>query len=83
MESCRDANANDISCDESINGRVDIGDPVKDSGELDVDLLHAFDSYVEDIRDGLIISRMVNDSIIRGMVNAVEQEAADKIAQKE
>ncbi|KAK8496281.1 hypothetical protein V6N12_003451 [Hibiscus sabdariffa] len=83
MESCRDANANDISCDESINGRVDIGDPVKDSGELDVDLLHAFDSYVEDISDGLIISRMVNDSIIRGMVNAVEQEAADKIAQKE
>ncbi|KAL4291461.1 hypothetical protein GQ457_14G011510 [Hibiscus cannabinus] len=83
MESCRDANANDISCDESINGRVDIGDPVKDSGELDVDLLHAFDSYVEDISDGLIISRMVNDSIIRGMINAVEQEAADKIAHKE
>ncbi|GMI93205.1 hypothetical protein like AT2G34730 [Hibiscus trionum] len=83
MESCRDANARAISyCDESIRV-VGIDDPVNDGGELDVDFLHDFDSYVEDIRDRLIISRMVNDSIIRGMVNAVEQEAADRIAQKE
>ncbi|KAK8500310.1 hypothetical protein V6N12_068798 [Hibiscus sabdariffa] len=83
MEICRDASASAISyCDKSIDV-VGIDDPVKDSGELDVDFLHDFDSYVEDIRDRLIISRMVNDSIIRGMVNAVEQEAADRIAQKE
>ncbi|GMI77448.1 hypothetical protein like AT2G34730 [Hibiscus trionum] len=84
MESCRDANVSVISgCDESIHAAVDIGGSVKDSGEPDVDFLHDFDSYVEDIRDRLIISRMVNDSIIRGMVNAVEQDAADRIAQKE
>ncbi|KAE8664569.1 Early endosome antigen, putative isoform 2 [Hibiscus syriacus] len=73
MESCRDATASAISCcNESIHA-AGLACPVKDSGELDVDFLHDFDSYVEDIRDGLIVSRMVNDSIIKGMVNAVEQ----------
>ncbi|XP_017649539.1 WPP domain-associated protein isoform X1 [Gossypium arboreum] len=84
MESCIDANSSAVSCcDESVHGTASVGDPIKDSGELDVDFLNEFDLYVEDIKDGLVVSRMVNDSIIRGMVNAVEQEAADRIAQKE
>ncbi|XWS11526.1 hypothetical protein CRYUN_Cryun37aG0006000 [Craigia yunnanensis] len=84
MESCRDVNSSVVSrCDASIHGLVHIGNTVKDSEELDVDFLNEFDSYVEDIKDRLTISRMVSDSVIRGMVNAVEQEAADRIAQKE
>ncbi|XWS18012.1 hypothetical protein CRYUN_Cryun32bG0005700 [Craigia yunnanensis] len=84
MESYRDVNASVVSrCDASVHGFVHIGDTVKDCEELDVDFLNEFDSYVEDIKDRLTISRMVNDSVISGMVNAVEQEAADKIAQKE
>ncbi|XP_022723511.1 WPP domain-associated protein-like [Durio zibethinus] len=84
MESCRDVNASFIShCDASNHGLVHTGDAVKDTEELDVDFLDEFDLYVEDIKDRLTISRMVSDSVIRGMVNAVEQEAADRIAQKE
>ncbi|XP_007022891.2 PREDICTED: WPP domain-associated protein [Theobroma cacao] len=84
MESCRDVNASVVSCcDASINGSVHIGDTIKEGEELDVDFLNEFDSYVEDINDRLTVSRLVSDSVIRGMVNAVEQEAADRIAQKE
>ncbi|XVE91036.1 hypothetical protein DITRI_Ditri20bG0123800 [Diplodiscus trichospermus] len=84
MDSCRDENSSVISCsDASIHGLLQIGNTSKDSEELDVDFLNEFDSYVEDIKDRLTISRMVSDSVIRGMVSAVEQEAADRIAQKE
>ncbi|XVE89369.1 hypothetical protein DITRI_Ditri19aG0196300 [Diplodiscus trichospermus] len=84
MDSCGDENASIVSgCDASIHGLVSTGDAVKDSEELDVDFLNEFDSYVEDIKDRLTISRMVSDSVIRGMVSAVEKEAADRIAQKE
>ncbi|XP_021298406.1 WPP domain-associated protein isoform X2 [Herrania umbratica] len=84
MESCKDVNARVVSCcDASVNGSVHIGDNIKEDEELDVDFLNEFDSYVEDIKDRLTISRLVSDSVIRGMVNAVEQEAADRIAQKE
>lgn len=47
------------------------------------EILENLDSYFQDIDDGLTISRMVSDSVIRGMVNAVKQEADEKIAQKE
>ncbi|XVF23095.1 hypothetical protein REPUB_Repub13aG0008500 [Reevesia pubescens] len=80
MDNFRDVNDSVVS---SIHGLVHIGDTVEDSEELDVEFLEEFDSYVEDIKDRLTISRMVSDSVIRGMVNAVEQEAADRIAQKE
>ncbi|XVF26347.1 hypothetical protein REPUB_Repub14bG0008200 [Reevesia pubescens] len=84
IESCMDVNASVVSgCDPSIHGLVHIADTVKESEELDVDFLNEFDSYVEDIKDRLTISRMVSDSVIRGMVNAVEQEAAYRISQKE
>ncbi|KAB1222820.1 WPP domain-associated protein [Morella rubra] len=47
------------------------------------ELLEDLDSYLDDINDRLTISRMVSDSVIRGMVTAVKQEADEKIAQKE
>ncbi|XP_059666463.1 WPP domain-associated protein-like [Cornus florida] len=55
----------------------------KESENLGDHLLEGLDSYLEDIDDRLTISRMVTDSVIRGMVNAVEQEAAEKISAKE
>lgn len=56
---------------------------VPNSGNLEVDLLEDLDSYLEDINDRLTISRMVSDSVIRGMVEAVEKMAEQKIAAKE
>lgn len=47
------------------------------------DIIDDLDSYMEDINDRLTISRMVSESIIRGMVNAVSQEAAQVVAAKE
>ncbi|KAK3016131.1 hypothetical protein RJ639_007674, partial [Escallonia herrerae] len=46
-------------------------------------LVEEIDLYWDDINDRLMISRMVSDSVIKGMVNAVEEEAAEKIAAKE
>ncbi|KNA23099.1 hypothetical protein SOVF_027910 [Spinacia oleracea] len=62
---------NDGSCD--THETKNLGD----------DLIDDLDSYMEDINDRLTISRMVNDSIIRGMVNAVSQEAAEVVGAKE
>lgn len=56
---------------------------VRESENLGVDLLEDLDSYLEDINDRLVISRMVSDSVIKGMVKAVEQRAEEKIAVKE
>lgn len=56
---------------------------VRESENLGVDLLEDLDSYWEDINDRLMISRMVSDSVIKGMVKAVEQRAEEKIAAKE
>ncbi|XP_042520688.1 WPP domain-associated protein-like isoform X2 [Macadamia integrifolia] len=55
----------------------------KESENLRSDLLEDLDSYLEDIDDRLTISRIVNDSVIKGMVNAVTEESAEKIAMKE
>jgi hypothetical protein len=55
------------------NGSEDLGDV----------LLENLDSYLDDINDRLTISRMVSNAVIKGMVNALEQEAAEKIAAKE
>ncbi|GLT35707.1 hypothetical protein SLA2020_101350 [Shorea laevis] len=67
----------------SINESVQLSNGVKENEDLDLDIVNDLGSYLEHFIDRLTISRMVNDAIIRGMVNAVEQEAADKIAQKE
>ncbi|KAG5255462.1 WPP domain-associated protein [Salix suchowensis] len=62
---------------------VQLMDDGEEGENLGVDLLNDLDLYLEDIKDRLTISRMVSDSVIKGMVCAFEQEAAQKIAQKE
>lgn len=67
------------SCDDLMQ----TGEGVKESENLGVNLLADLDSYLQDVNDRLTISRMVSDSVIKGMVTAVTQEAVEKIAQKE
>ncbi|KAJ4870973.1 WPP domain-associated protein [Raphanus sativus] len=62
---------------------VEVNGVPKENENLNVDFLEDFDSYWDDVNDRLIISRVVNDSILKGMVTAIESEAAEKIAQKE
>ncbi|KAK9936928.1 hypothetical protein M0R45_013748 [Rubus argutus] len=64
-------------------GSMQLSNNVKENDNLDVELLEDFDSYMQDVNDRLTISRMVSDSVIKGMVNAVTEEAAEKISQKE
>ncbi|TQE12057.1 hypothetical protein C1H46_002451 [Malus baccata] len=69
---------------ESCNGdSVQLSNDVKENDNRDLDLLQDLDSYWEEISDRLTISRMVSDSVIKGIVNAVTNDAAEKIAQKE
>ncbi|XP_020571258.1 WPP domain-associated protein-like [Phalaenopsis equestris] len=46
-------------------------------------LLDDFDNYVDEINDRLTVSRLVTDSVIKGIVNAVIEESTEKIALKE
>ncbi|XP_011039808.1 PREDICTED: WPP domain-associated protein-like isoform X2 [Populus euphratica] len=62
---------------------VQLMDDGEENENLGVDLLNDLDLYLEDIKDRLTISRLVSDSVIKGIVSAVEQEAALKIAEKE
>lgn len=55
----------------------------KESMNLSEDILQDLDLYWDDINDRLLVSRMVSDSVIKGMVGAVEQEATEKITAKE
>ncbi|KAK4770954.1 hypothetical protein SAY87_031486 [Trapa incisa] len=50
---------------------------------LDVNIVDNLDSCIDDINYQIANSSMVSDSVIRGTVGAVEQEAADGIAVKE
>ncbi|KAL3522860.1 hypothetical protein ACH5RR_015694 [Cinchona calisaya] len=78
----------DRAADGSVNGldgdeweQVGFGENVSEN--LGDELLVNLESYLDDINDRLMILRMVSDSVIKGMLNAVEQEAAEKIAAKE
>ncbi|KAK6796370.1 hypothetical protein RDI58_004071 [Solanum bulbocastanum] len=51
--------------------------------KLSDEILEDFDLYWEDINERLTVSRMVSDSLIKGMVSAVEQESVDRIMAKE
>ncbi|KAJ4981137.1 hypothetical protein NE237_031974 [Protea cynaroides] len=55
----------------------------RESENIGSDLLDDFDSYFEDINDLLTISRMVSDTVVKGMWNSVTEELAEKIAMKE
>lgn len=49
----------------------------------DYEILDDLDTMMEDIDTRLRIARMVSDSVIKGVVSAVEQEADEKIRAKE
>ncbi|PIN01082.1 hypothetical protein CDL12_26417 [Handroanthus impetiginosus] len=67
----------------SENGLVQVVVDENGQGNLAEEVLEDLEEYWEDINDRLMISRMVSDSVIKGMVTAVEQEAAEKIESKE
>lgn len=64
----------------SFRGSEDIGG---DSAFYEKFLLEDWDSYWDDLNSRLTVSRMVNDSIIKGMVSGVVEEADEKIALKD
>ncbi|XP_059440041.1 WPP domain-associated protein-like isoform X1 [Corylus avellana] len=80
MESLRVMDAGIAPCSD---GSMQLVDNLLENENMGDELLEDLDSYLEDINDRLTISRMVSDSVIRGMVNAVKEDADEKIAQKE
>ncbi|KAL8507364.1 hypothetical protein ACS0TY_018059 [Phlomoides rotata] len=76
-----------VSCENGLeqeyndNGMVQ-GDAVENVN-LAEEVLENLEEYWDDISDRLMISRVVSDSLIKGMVTAVEQDAAESIAAKE
>ncbi|CAL9041281.1 unnamed protein product [Musa banksii] len=63
----------------SFKGSDHVGD---DSASYEKFILD-MDSYWDELNDRLSLSRMVNDTVIKGMVSAIVEEAAEKIASKE
>ena len=55
----------------------------KENESLGEHIVEEMDSFWLDIDERLTISRMVSDCVIKSMVNAFEQQAAERIAQKE
>ncbi|XP_060194188.1 WPP domain-associated protein-like [Lycium barbarum] len=55
----------------------------KENENLGDEILEDFDTYWEDVNDRLMVSRMVSDSMIKGIVSAVELEAAERLVAKE
>nr|XP_043634373.1 WPP domain-associated protein [Erigeron canadensis] len=49
----------------------------------DFEFIDDFDTMMDEVDDRLRISRMVSDSIIKGIISAVEQEAEEKVKVKE
>ncbi|KAF8041698.1 hypothetical protein BT93_A0332 [Corymbia citriodora subsp. variegata] len=80
LESFRVTDNGAVSCSDRPFNHVGNG---RESESLDVELLADLESYLQDINDRLTISRMVSDSVIKGMVSAVEQEAEEKISEKQ
>ncbi|CAA2956881.1 Hypothetical predicted protein [Olea europaea subsp. europaea] len=64
-------------------GQLNSDEKEREKANLADEVLEDLEEYWEDMSDRLIISRMVSDSVIKGMVAAVEQEAAEKIAAKD
>ncbi|KAH0699412.1 WPP domain-associated protein [Solanum tuberosum] len=55
----------------------------KENENLGDEILEDFETYWEDVNDRLMVSRMVSDSVIKGIVSAVEQEAAERLVTKD
>ncbi|KAJ8758741.1 hypothetical protein K2173_000462 [Erythroxylum novogranatense] len=64
-------------------GLAHLQDDLLEIENPEVDLIKELDSYWEDINKRLTVSRMVSDSVIKGVISAVEEEAAEKIAKHE
>uniref|UniRef100_A0A0D9XB40 WPP domain-associated protein n=1 Tax=Leersia perrieri TaxID=77586 RepID=A0A0D9XB40_9ORYZ len=64
-----------------MNGSTPVqGEPSSHANDLIVD---DFDALLNEVNDGLCVSRYVANSIMRGSISAVEQEAAHQIASKD
>ncbi|CAA0825399.1 WPP domain-associated protein [Striga hermonthica] len=77
------ANGNGLEHQYNENGTAHVAVDEEEKGEIADVLLEGFEEYWDDINDRLVVSRMVSDSVIKGMVFAVEQESAERIAVKE
>ncbi|KAF4376908.1 hypothetical protein F8388_022624 [Cannabis sativa] len=77
----------DSGVESCLNGSMQTSGDFKESENLGDVIVADFDSYWQDLydqlTDRLTLSRMVSDSVIKGMVTAITQEAAEKIFQKE
>ncbi|KAK4710760.1 hypothetical protein R3W88_005273 [Solanum pinnatisectum] len=74
--------------DEDREGMTDGGfeqmvNGAKENENLGDEILEDFETYWEDVNDRLMVSRMVSDSVIKGIVSAVEQEAAERLVTKD
>ncbi|CAN8287516.1 unnamed protein product [Cochlearia groenlandica] len=78
-----DVDDDDEDGDDELSSILQINSVLKETEIPNVDFLEDLDSYLDDINDRLTISRVVNDSIMRGMVNAIESDASEKLAQKD
>ncbi|KAM0948622.1 putative WPP domain-associated protein [Dioscorea sansibarensis] len=73
----------------SVNGPIRLGtrnneaDSVSDDLGFNEKLLDDWDSYWDDLNSRLTVSRMVSNSVVKGIVNAVMEDASEKIALKE
>ncbi|GAB4829444.1 hypothetical protein Ancab_019115 [Ancistrocladus abbreviatus] len=62
---------------------VNVGN-VQDSENVDDEIVQSLDSYLSlEINDHLTISWMVSDSVVKGIVSAVSQEAVEMVSAKE
>ncbi|KAG6420530.1 hypothetical protein SASPL_117061 [Salvia splendens] len=66
---------------DNVSGGTSVSEDM--NGNLAEVVLEDWENYWEDVSDRLMISRMVSDSVIKGMVTAVEQDCAKQIAAKE
>ncbi|CAD5178747.1 unnamed protein product [Musa acuminata subsp. malaccensis] len=63
---------------------IDAGNSVDNDTSLREELLlEEMESYWDDLNSRLTVSRMVSDSVIKGIVNAIELEASEKVDTKE
>ncbi|KAH7678884.1 Cobalamin (vitamin B12)-binding module cap domain-containing protein [Dioscorea alata] len=69
----------------SVNGPIRLGTRNNEADSVSDDLmfLDDWDSYCDDLNARLTVSRMVSNSVVKGIVNAVMEDASEKIASKE
>lgn len=85
MESqIRNGGTSDGKLELPVDGLTSVSESAgKDCSSDNLYILDEMDSYMEEVNARLIVSRMVNNSVIKGMVGALEQECAEKISSEE